>query len=62
VESLQIALLQREERVDELIREQYRDEDEVFAKSGIIERLRKQLEESKKSLTEVEKRYQDQVG
>lgn len=61
VESLQIALQQREERVDELMREQDRDEDEVFEKQSMIERMRKRLDESEKSRIETERRYQDQV-
>lgn len=62
VESLQMALQQREVRVDELMKEQDRDEDEVYAKVGLIERLRKRLEESERVRAEVERRYQDQVS
>ncbi|UZJ54621.1 hypothetical protein CBS101457_003941 [Exobasidium rhododendri] len=61
-ESMQIALLQREERVDELMKEQDRDEEEVYAKTGIIERLRLQLEESEKGRKETERRYLDQTA
>jgi predicted RNase H-like nuclease (RuvC/YqgF family) len=62
IENLHIALQQREERVDELMREQDREEDEVYAKDDIIERLRKRLAESDKSRVEAERRYQDQVS
>lgn len=61
IESLQIALQQREERVDELMREQDRDEDEVFEKQSMIERLKKRLEDSEKSRSETERRYHNQV-
>lgn len=61
IESLQIALQQREERVDELMREQDRDEDEVFEKQSMIERLKKRLEDSEKSRNETERRYHNQV-
>lgn len=62
MESLHMTLQQREERVDELMREQDREEDQVYAKDNIIERLRKRLTESEKSRIEAEKRYQDQVS
>lgn len=61
VESMNLAVAQREERVDELMREQERMEDEVYSKLGIVERLRKQLDDSERSRAEVERRYTDQV-
>lgn len=62
VESLTVAISQREERVDELLREQERMEDEVYARMEVVERLRKQLDESQKSKAEAERRYHDQVS
>ncbi|PWN90802.1 hypothetical protein FA10DRAFT_267237 [Acaromyces ingoldii] len=61
IDSLNGAVAQREERVDELMREQERMEDEVYSKLGIVERLRKQLDESERSKAEAERRYTDQT-
>lgn len=62
LENLQVALQQREDRVDELMREQDRKEDEIYAKQDMIERLRKCLADSEKGRIEAERRYQDQVS
>jgi hypothetical protein len=59
---LQFALTHREERIDELLRDQERMEEDVYRKGQVNERLRKQLDESEKSRVEAERRYEDQTA
>lgn len=59
-DSLQFALSHREERIDELMREQERNEHEVYLKAQVNERLRKQLDESERARADAERRYADQ--
>ena len=61
IEQLQLIIQQREDRVDELMREQDREEDQVYANMAVIERLRKRLAETERGRAEAEKRYSDQV-
>lgn len=60
--SLEFALTHREERIDDLMREQERMEHDVYLKDEINERLRKQLDESERAKLEAERRYNDQTN
>lgn len=62
VNSLQLLVKQREERIDEVMADQERMEGEVYSTMQIIERLRKQLSETEKSRNDAERRYLDQTA
>jgi predicted nuclease with TOPRIM domain len=61
MELLHAQITARDEKMEEMLKDQERLEDEVYSKAGVLDRLRKQLDEMEKGRSEVERRYMDQV-
>ena len=59
-ELLQAQIAAREEKLEEVGKDQERLEDELYSKTGVLERLRKQLDECERALVDAERRYADQ--
>ncbi|KDN51387.1 hypothetical protein K437DRAFT_254795 [Tilletiaria anomala UBC 951] len=60
IDMLHAQIAAQEEKMEEMAKDQERLEDELYSKTGVLDRLRKQLDECEKGRAEAERRYADQ--